>query len=243
MDKSEIINEIKRLYNRNGIPPGWSKFKQETGINKSEWFPELWFRWSDAIKEAGFEPNEFTKAHSKDFLIERLIDLINELDHFPIDAELELKRKRDKTFPNANSIYKLGKKDERARLIIDYLKSNKIKDCEKIVDICQDIIDSSPEREESDSNEIVNSGFVYLIKHGSRNEYKIGKTINPLRREGEIRLELPEQIKPIHYIETDDPSGIEAYWHNRFKSKNINGEWFKLLADDIRAFKKWKKIY
>ena len=53
----------------------------------------------------------------------------------------------------------------------------------------------------------------------------------------------PEKIKPIHYIETDDPSGIEAYWHNRFKSKNLNGEWFKLLAENVRAFKRWKKIH
>ena len=242
MDKSKIINEIKRLFNKNGTPPGWSKFKQETGINKSEWFPELWFRWSDAIKEAGFAPNEFTKAHSKDFIIKRMIDLISELNHFPIDAELELKRKKDKSFPNASSIYKLGIKSERARAIINYLESNNIDSYDKIVVICQDIIDASPKREESVSDEKVNIGYVYLIKHGSRNEYKIGKTFNPLRREGEIRLELPEKIKPIHYIETDDPSGVEAYWHNRFKDKRKEGEWFSLLTNDIKAFKRWKKI-
>ena len=85
-------------------------------------------------------------------------------------------------------------------------------------------------------------GFVYLIKHGSRSEYKIGRTRNPIRREGEMRLQLPERIKPIHYIETDDPSGIEAYWHARFAEKRKEGEWFVLTPDDVRAFKNWKRI-
>jgi hypothetical protein len=87
------------------------------------------------------------------------------------------------------------------------------------------------------------SGYVYLIQHGNRKEFKIGRTYNLVRREGEIRLELPEEVKPIHTIETDDPSGIEAYWHNRFKDKRLRNEWFQLNASDVKAFKKWKKIY
>lgn len=86
-------------------------------------------------------------------------------------------------------------------------------------------------------------GFVYLIKHGSRREYKIGKTNDRLRREGEISLQLPEKIAPIHYIETDDPSGIENYWHKRFAEKRKEGEWFSLSEEDVRNFKRWKRIY
>lgn len=90
---------------------------------------------------------------------------------------------------------------------------------------------------------ITKVGYVYLIKHGSRREYKIGKTVNPLRREGEIALQLPEKLEPIHYIQTDDPSGIETYWHTRFCDKRKQGEWFALSPEDIRIFKKWKRIY
>lgn len=86
-------------------------------------------------------------------------------------------------------------------------------------------------------------GYVYLFKHGTRREYKIGRTNNPLRREGEIGIQLPEKLEPIHSIKTDDPAGVEAYWHTRFASRRMEGEWFALTAQDVRAFKRWRSIY
>ncbi|MCA9485070.1 MAG: GIY-YIG nuclease family protein [Nitrospina sp.] len=68
--------------------------------------------------------------------------------------------------------------------------------------------------------------------------YKIGKTNHLGRRKYEINLSLPESIKEIHSIRTDDPSGIEAYWHNRFKEKRRKGEWFELSTDDVKMFKR-----
>jgi Meiotically up-regulated gene 113 len=86
-------------------------------------------------------------------------------------------------------------------------------------------------------------GYLYLLQHGRGREYKIGRTRNPLRREGEVALELPNELEPIHYIKTDDPRGIESYWHARFKTKRKRGEWFALTADDVRAFRRWKRIH
>lgn len=81
-------------------------------------------------------------------------------------------------------------------------------------------------------------GHVYLLKHG--NDYKIGKSYDVTRRYKEIKVQMPQVTEEIHTIATDDPSGIEAYWHNRFRDKKLEGEWFQLSLSDVKAFKKRK---
>jgi hypothetical protein len=51
---------------------------------------------------------------------------------------------------------------------------------------------------------------------------------------------VPHELVQVHAILTDDPSGIEAYWHRRFKNKQRHNEWFELSAEDIAAFKRRK---
>jgi hypothetical protein len=53
-----------------------------------------------------------------------------------------------------------------------------------------------------------------------------------------LRIQLPVREELVHAIETDDPSGIEAYWHQRFKPRRANGEWFRLDPSDVTAFKR-----
>jgi hypothetical protein len=82
------------------------------------------------------------------------------------------------------------------------------------------------------------SGFVYLIRSGRH--YKVGRSNSAGRREYELAIQLPEKAQTAHVIRTDDPVGIEAYWHNRFAPKRKNGEWFDLTAADIAAFRRRK---
>lgn len=241
MKKSTIIDEIKRISQlNNGKPPGVAKFITETGIKKSKWYPNLWLRWGDALIEAGFAPNSKNVAYDKDYLVQKYIELIDHFGHLPLEGEIRVKKKTDSTLPSHSAFRKLGLKYERAQAVIDYSNKRFVKD--NIIELCKDIIGKNLPQPDIEFDDYTIIGYVYLIKHGSRNEYKIGKTLNPLRREGELKIQLPEKITPIHYIVTDDPSGIEAYWHKRFKDKRKEGEWFGLSKKDVNAFKKWKKI-
>jgi hypothetical protein len=79
-------------------------------------------------------------------------------------------------------------------------------------------------------------GFVYMERFGKH--YKVGHTTAVPRRHREISMELPEKPSIVHVIRTDDPSGIERYWHDRFGKLRRNGEWFELTQKEIRAFKR-----
>jgi hypothetical protein len=81
-------------------------------------------------------------------------------------------------------------------------------------------------------------GYVYLLKSGRY--HKVGRSNAVGRRERELAIQLPEKAKLVHSIKTDDPVGIEAYWHNRFGDRRKNGEWFELTAKDVAAFKRRK---
>jgi len=77
--------------------------------------------------------------------------------------------------------------------------------------------------------------FVYLLKSGKF--YKIGRTNSVGRRQYEIATQMPEEVTEVHRISTDDSTGIERYWHQRFASKRLKGEWFNLSKEDIATFK------
>jgi hypothetical protein len=59
VSKKYIIEQIQKVALKNGgSPPGKQSFETETGISENDWSGRYWARWSDAIREAGFEPNK-----------------------------------------------------------------------------------------------------------------------------------------------------------------------------------------
>ena len=243
MNKQQILDEIRRLAKLNGnVPLGFRRFEQETGIRYYDWFGQFWNRWGDAVREAGFEPNRLTEALDDRFLLEKLVLLTRRIKRVPIRGDLLLAPKSDSTFPSEKVFRRLGPKALRVTRVIAFCEANPGHEDVAALWRQVPIAERQSDLEEAGSA-APTVGYVYLVQHGSRREFKIGRTINPLRREGEIGIQLPEKLQPIHYIETDDPAGIENYWHTRFASKRKEGEWFTLTAEDVRAFKRWKRIY
>jgi Meiotically up-regulated gene 113 len=241
--KEQILTEIIRTAgSNNGVPLGRARFEAETGINRCDWYGRHWATWGDAVREAGFTPNELTKPLDPNLLLEKYASLALELKKLPTSGDLRLKKRRDPGFPDQKSFERLGRKKAMIKILVDYCRNRQ--EYNLVAQFCEHYLRSFPPSNDQETHgQAMTVGYVYLIRHGSRQEYKIGRTYNRLRREGEIGIELPEKIEPIHVIETDDPSGVEAYWHRRFASKRKEGEWFVLTNQDVRAFKRWKRIY
>ncbi|MHC4397531.1 MAG: GIY-YIG nuclease family protein [Planctomycetota bacterium] len=239
MDKEHVLSEIKRTAEENGgIPLGIGRFEKETGIKEWDWQGKYWSRWSDAIEEAGYTPNEMQPAYSDDFLIQKLIELIQELRHFPTSPERRLKAYQDKDFP-ANKTFsrRFGNKCDLIKSVLKYCEDHDIND--DVTDICKAAVaKAKPRLRQSTESKEIEFGFVYLMKSGKY--FKIGRSKCAEKREFELKILLPEKLELIHKIKTDDPIGIEKYWHDRFKDKRKGGEWFDLSPNDINAFKRRK---
>ncbi len=238
--KEKILEEIRRYAEKNGGRPlGVDRFTKETGIKPYDW-GKFWARFGDAQKEAGFVPNQLQESYSDEFLIKKLINIVRKLGKFPTSREIAIEKNSDAQLPDKKVFQRLGTKEQLARKVTQYCETKK--DFDDVLGFCKPILEKSVTSEDTDeleSNE--NLGEVYLFKSGRY--YKIGKTNNTVRRGHELRIQLPEEIDLIHSIKTDDPNGVELYWHKRFDSRRMNGEWFDLKASDIKAFKRWRRIY
>lgn len=242
VSKEHIIKEIHRTTKENnGIPLGMARFEKEIGIKKSDWFGKYWARWNDAIKEAGYEPNKMQSGYDENWLIEQMISLVRELKRFPSGGDIRMKAYKSKEFPGHSTIEsRLGNKATKVQKIMSHCKQSP-DEYQDVIDICNPILDSSKNISEKASKETdVEFGYVYLMKSGRY--YKIGRSDCVGRREYDIGIKLPEELKTIHKIRTKDPTGIEAYWHRRFEGKRKKGEWFDLTASDIKEFKSMKFI-
>ncbi len=124
MEKAQILDAIRRLAATNGVKAlGSQRFESETGLGKADWYPKYWLRWGDAIREAGCEPNSFSTSFSEEFLIQKYVGLALELGRFPIEGDLIVKRRGDRTFPNRGAFSRLGNKSERVAKILAYCRA------------------------------------------------------------------------------------------------------------------------
>jgi Meiotically up-regulated gene 113 len=227
-----------------GAAPGRQRFEAVTGIKRHDWYGLYWARWGDALQEAGLTANTLQGQFDRDQVLKAYVGLIEKLGRIPSEGDIRIERRSNKAFPSHSTISnQIGLRGDRLIAALEHARENALGG--RLQDLLAEAIARLPAEKESVSDAAeplspITTGFVYMMKSGKF--YKIGKTNSIDRRQYEIGLQLAEGLTPIHSIETDDPSGIEAYWHNRFKDKRMNGEWFNLDASDVRAFRLRKKF-
>ncbi|MBV9294142.1 MAG: GIY-YIG nuclease family protein [Acidobacteriaceae bacterium] len=240
MDRQQILEDIKRLALENGgQAPGRQAFENATGVKMSQWYPHTWLRWGDALAEAGYAPNSFQAKTGDDELLERYIAFTRELGRFPVEGEIRRKGREDQSFPSHSVFRRFGGKQKLLNAVAAY--GQKRTGYEDVLALC-DLRKNGPHPHSPirKSEPRIATEFVYLMKSGTH--YKIGRTNSVGRRGSELAIKIPVPPTTIHSIETDDPIGVEAYWHRRFADKRGQGEWFVLTQEDVKAFKRWKKI-
>lgn len=113
MDKAEILDAIRRCAEENGgAAVGRERFTELTGITEGQWSGRYWTRWSDAVAEAGFEPNTMNEAIPDDVVLGALASLASELGRYPTVAEMKMRHRTDLSFPSATVFGRFGTKSD-----------------------------------------------------------------------------------------------------------------------------------
>ena len=235
--KEHILQEIRRTAEANGGRPlGRRSFLRETGIRQADWLGKCWARWNDAVREAGYTPNQPSARYEDAFLFRKFIELTRSLGRIPAQGDLLMRARADVAFPDPTVYERFGSKASFLQKLAEHCRG--CGGLEDVVLLCERHLARISSFRRKPSPNAPQVGFVYLMKSGKI--YKIGRSNAVGRREYDLGLQLPEPLISVHVIPTDDPLGIEAYWHKRFATKRRNGEWFDLDPADVSAFQRRK---
>ncbi|HKS94790.1 MAG TPA: GIY-YIG nuclease family protein [Terriglobia bacterium] len=189
------------------------------------------------MKEAGVDARGKPIAHDENFLLQSYCAAVGVLAAFRQRASSGLERRQNPNFPGGSSWRRFGSKRQLVDRAIEYCAAHpQLSDVLAILRERASEPSRTASEPASETAEVL--GFVYLIKSGRF--FKIGRSNAASRREYELAIQLPEKVTTVHTIRTDDPVGIERYWHQRFETKRKGGEWFDLSAVDVAAFRRRK---
>ncbi len=234
MTKEAILTEIRRVAGERNGRIGLRAFVKATGIPEKQILGKHWATWNEAVADAGIETSTFARVRTpEESALEAFAQLATQLKTWPTENQLSLARRRDPGFPSLSIFRRLRSAgDLPARLLKHCADRSDLATANELA--TAQVSSTAPQPETYDRAPV--QGHVYMLRSGRR--YKIGRTNSPTRRHREVRLDLPDPTHLVHSIETDDPSGIEAYWHRRFEAKRVRDtEFFNLDAADVAAFK------
>lgn len=241
--RDDIIAAIQQATAHDGGQPvGYRRLEKLTGITRSAWYGVYWTKWSDALREAGLEPNQASRAADKETLLRQTAEMVRHLGKVPTEGDLRLARRSDPTLPSPRALRSLGSR--RGGVLVARLRELAQSDSAyaDILDVLPAPSAAAQTGDDPDAPALPAlldvAGQVYLARMGKY--YKIGMSRAVGRRIAELERHQPEPLTLVHALQTDDPAGIERYWLDRFErqGKRLNGEWFSLSRDDVAAFKR-----
>lgn len=236
--REKVIDELRRVASDLGRTPGRKVFEAETGIRETDWAGRHWATWGDVVAEAGLTPNTFMRRLDETALTTVFAEEIRRLGRVPTVNELKMRAHQDPSFPNAKTFYRQGGKAGMIELVRELCQTDPVNWSDVLAVLPAGESTKLDEEAKSNSNDL--SGYVYLVKSGKR--FKIGFSADVQRRLIALNTGMPDAGELVHVITTDDPAGIESYWHRRFAAKRVrpDAEWFDLSSEDVRAFRRRK---
>jgi hypothetical protein len=223
-----IVTRIQEITAENsGTPPGLEQFAKKSGIKRSFYIGRIWATWGEALREAGFTPNGPNRRLDDDEMLAAVAGVARLLGRIPSVSELKVYRAagRDLPCPTAYT-HHFGNKQGMLRGLKRWSAASAERaDIAAMLGDIPDLPDAKAQIR----------GAVYLLQCGRA--FKIGCSRTPDQRIGNLQRALPAAAKLVHVIDTDDPYGVESYWHRRFADKRLRGEWFRLAKEDVAAFR------
>lgn len=234
--RQEIVQEIKRTAIA-GRALGEDAFSSATGIKQHEW-RKHWTRWNQAVIEAGFPPNTLTTKYADEVLGTGLAELARSLGSMPVKGDIDQRKAADPSFPSYVAFRRWKGGGTLAAALYRFCGDRD--DLSDVATMCKP---RATEVRRTAAREKVVNGYVYLKRYGrSGRDYKLGKTEDVRRRHAQLESMYPGELRHVHSIPTDDPTGIERYWRTRFEdrrlpNKGARGEIFRLDPEEVRAFR------
>lgn len=227
-ERAAILGALRKAAAENGgKPPGEKEFKAASGVSASAWKGKHWIRWSDLIRDAGYEGLGRQVKRADEMLLMRLAEIVRHFGKIPTGQEMYFYARRH---PGVPSYSTFTNRFDGHRMMFERLRrwAAEKPEMADVVQLCQNGLEV-PLRPPG------SSAVVYLLRAGEY--FKIGWAKTLEKRIQEIQSCSPERLELIHTLPTRDPLTTEAQWHHRFSGKRVRGEWFKLTPEDIAEFR------
>lgn len=243
LDTSFTKGEIADAYRKSVAAHGGKVVSQrvfirETRIRVPYWRGRYWPSWSAFQADLGFVPNQSRRTRiPEEVLLARFAELALEINRLPAQDDLEQRRKRDRSFPSSNPFGRIRRDDFLMKLEAWCKGKPEFAPVARMIEQRRARILA---RRRDDSTRF--RGLVYLVMpYDDAFMYRIGSLRARGARLRRNSVRLGGQARTLHVIDTDDPEGIERYWRQRFKDKRLPNNLYRLLPDDITAFR-WRKF-